>query len=149
MLALSDEQSRLVDFLTSGHRLVDEQILRTTELPRWFVSGYNTLGIASNKFLHEAGYQAGVQPEGWRSDRPGVFWKPVGSWDILLVRACGDLWTIERKRAYEETLFSGGSIICARNRDAAMRLAEFCHQLPDGLCVGLRWIETTAICACA
>ena len=116
--------------------------MRTTELPRWFLSQYNTLGIASDKFLHEAGYRAGVQPEGWRSDRPDVFWKPVGCWETLLVRKCGDLWTVERERAHEETLFSGGRIICARNRDAAMRLAEFCHQLPDGLNVGLQWIET-------
>jgi hypothetical protein len=144
MLALGDEQLRLVNFLISGHRIVDEQILRhTTDLPRWFLSTYNTVGIASDEFLQEADYQAGVQPEGWQSDRSGVFWKPVGSWDTLLVRACGDLWTIERKRAYEETLFSGGRIICARNRDAAMRLAEYCHPLPDGLCVGLQWIETT------
>jgi hypothetical protein len=141
---ISDEQSRLVDFLTSGRRLVDETIERhTTELPRWFVHAYNTVGIASDQFLHEAGYQTGASPEDWRSDRPDVFWKPVGCWETLLVRKCGDLWTLERERAHEETLFSGGIIICARNREAAMWLAEFCHPLPDGLCVGLKWTKTT------
>ena len=40
-----------------------------------------------------------------------------------------------------------GGLVGAPNSEAAMQLAEFCHQLPDGLYVeaGLRWAAITPV----
>jgi hypothetical protein len=39
-------------------------------------------------------------------------------------------------------LFHGGYIVLARTHEAAMRLAEFCNSIRDGLQVWPRWRET-------
>jgi hypothetical protein len=139
MLASSNKQQRLVDLIASGHPLLSGKIfLSDTEFPRWFETRCNFAEIASDAFLDAAGHQPGVQPKGWRSERPGVFWKPIGSWDTLFVRKCGEFWTIERERANKEALFCAG-LLFARSCEGAMRLAEFCH--PEGLRLGVRWEE--------
>jgi hypothetical protein len=142
-LAVDDELSRLLDFLTGQHRLVGERIRRSSaDLPHWFLPNCTVIGIVSDEFLDAANYDRRPSPQGWRSDRPEVFWKPLGCWDKILVRKCVEFWTVERERCHEETLFSSGQTICARTCEAAMRIAEFCYPLPDGLSLGLRWIET-------
>jgi hypothetical protein len=143
MSRFNEAESRIVEFLLGQPNLVEQHVERSAAgLPNWFVNWATVVGVASSEFLRAANYDPGSRPPGWQSDRPGVFWKPVGSWASLLVRQCREFWTIERERCRGETLFAG-EIICARTREAAMRLSEFCYPLPDGLCgLGLRWIET-------
>jgi hypothetical protein len=144
--AIDDGRQRLLDFIRrmSYPIRVREEIHREkTRLPPWVRSVSSAIGIATDDFLRAAGHVPGSKPEGWRCDRPGVFWKPVGCWASLRVRDCGGLWTVERERCHEEILTYSGGIICARTPEAAMRLAEFCYPFPDGLCVPeLQWRET-------
>ena len=141
-LEINDDLSRILDF--SG-RVIGETIHRDyIELPRWFLYPHS-VGIVSDEFLRAAQFDAGWSPQGWRSERPDVFWKPVDPWVTLLVRRGGEFWTIERERCHEETLFHGGYIVLARTHEAAMRLAEFCNSIPDGLQVWPRWRETKPI----
>jgi hypothetical protein len=130
--------SSIVEFLQGRVRLVGESFHRCeTDLPKWFVCGITAMSLPSDEFLRAAKYKPGLMPNGWRSDRPDFFQKPVGCWATLLVRKCGKFWTIERERRSGETLFADG-ILCARTSEAAMRLAEFCDLLPDGLCARVR-----------
>jgi hypothetical protein len=147
MLALNDYKSRLIKFLSSSPTFIGQAVARDeTDLPNWVV-WFAGVGVASDEFIHASNCDDDSPPEGWRSDRPGVYWKPIGVWSTLFVRSCSSqLWTIERETWRKEILFTISTIICAREPEAAMRLAEFCHPLPPGLCVPLQWRERNEKC---
>jgi hypothetical protein len=133
-LELREKQQHVVEFVTSNGGLTDETMIgNEVGLPDWFMRNSNVVKIASEKFLSGAGHIPGVMSDGWQPHGTDVFWKPVGSWVTLRVRKCDELWVIERERLHKEVLFFiGSAALCARNKEGAMRLAEFCNWLPKG-----------------
>jgi hypothetical protein len=121
-----------------------------TELPSYFCPWAPGIVIAGDRLLRAAGYRPGTRgPGGWSEGQPDVFTKVIYG-NRLMVRGCGKLWTIEREN--EETLaFNFGPVpMFTRTRQAAMRLAEYCHPepyegeypfpKPRGVASGLRWV---------
>ena len=143
---LSDEQQRVVDFLSKYKYcpLYSERIFRSeTELPKWVAPSFSVVHVASPELLQCAGHIPGSTPDGWRSDRPGVFWKPVDCWTTLRVRKFGEFWSVERRMNRDEILHNPGGPLCARTMEGAMRLAEFCNIGYNLTQVGLQWIDLT------
>ena len=101
-----------------------------TELPNDFCPWARGLVIASDPLLRAAGYCPGTRgPSGWKEVQPDVFTKKVyGNW--LMVRGCGELWSVERENQEVLAFFFGPTPMFTRTRQAAFRLAEYCHPKP-------------------
>jgi hypothetical protein len=137
--------------------LIAEIIDRSkAKLPDWLVPLARGVGIASEILLRKAGHRHGMhRPRGWRKSILGcdVFVRDIDpegcELKCLNVRQCFNqgLWTIERWRGMrhyqdsDEILVHefGSTPIFTRSRQAAMRLATYCHE--NGPPDGLRWIS--------
>ena len=120
-----------------------------TELPADFVPWAPWVVIASDYLLREVGYRPGSSPpNGWTPGQPGVFTK-VWNRNRLMVRQCGEYWTVERSN--DEVLAYFSVPMFTRTCQSAMQLAEYCqpHALegesrafprPRGVASGLRWV---------
>jgi hypothetical protein len=132
--------------------LIAEVIERSkTELPDWFVPWAPGVVIASDYLLRAAGHRPGSRrPSGWSPGKPDVFTKVIYG-NRLMVRGCGEFWTVERE--IDETLgFPFGPMpVFTRTSEGAMRLAEYCHPRaqegekfcfprPREVASGLTWI---------
>jgi hypothetical protein len=109
------------------------------------------LVVASDYLLEAAGYCPGSRrPSGWKEGRPNVFTKVIYG-NRLMVRGCGELWSVERQND-EALAFPFGPVpMFTRTREAAMRLAEYCHPkaqegeyrpfpAPRRVASSLRWV---------
>jgi hypothetical protein len=114
-------------------RLIAEVVERSkNELPADFVQWAPTIALASDHLLRLAQYRHGWRrPSGRSSGQPHVFTKVVNR-NRLMVRGCGEFWTVERE--IDEVLaFTFGLMpIFTRTPEAAMCLAEYCHPLGAG-----------------
>jgi hypothetical protein len=132
--------------------LIAEVIERSkTELPDCFVPWAPGVVIASDYLLRAAGHRPGSRrPDGWSPGKPDVFTKLIHG-NRLMVRGCGEFWTVEREG--DEALgFPFGPLpVFTRSPEAAMRLAEYCHpraqegespgfSRPREVASGLTWI---------
>jgi hypothetical protein len=108
--------------------------------------------IAGEDLLRAAGYGAGShRPQGWWKLKPGVFVKCLSAEFSLEVRQCGgwrtNMWTIERSDHLNDD-FHEEALVCAfeyvpiwaTTYQAAMRMAEYCHPLPQAPVAGC-WIR--------
>ena len=130
--------------------LVGEVIDRDkTEMPNDFCQWAPGLVIASDYLLRAAGYCPGRRgPSGWKEGQPDVFTKVIYR-NRLMVRGCGELWSVERENDEVLAFRFGPTPIFTHTRQAAMRLAEYCHPKPDkgegpfpeprGVASTLRW----------
>ena len=101
-----------------------------TELPDDFCPWAPGLVIASDNLLHAAGYRPGTRgPNGWTEGQPDVFTKVIHG-NRLMVRGCGKLWSVERELDEVLACLFGPVPMFTRTRQAAMRLAEYCHPKP-------------------
>jgi hypothetical protein len=90
------------------------------------------LAIASDCLLRAAGHRPGIRgPGGWTETNPDVFTKVLYR-NRLWVRGCGcgELWTVERDNEEVLAFPFGPTPIYTRTRQAAMRLADYCHPKP-------------------
>jgi hypothetical protein len=109
-----------------------------TEMPDWYLPSADGVLIAGQPVLDAIGYVSGGRdPAGWSRGASG-FWKPGFDANIVLwVQECGQYWIVERSRSEggerrDETLVYafGPCPIWTRDRQAAMRLAEYCDPIP-------------------
>jgi hypothetical protein len=138
----------------SSH-LIAEFIERDqTDLPSNYCPWAPGIVIASDYLLQAANYHPKSRgPNGWTLGQPDVFTKVIYG-NRLLVRGCGEFWTVERE-IDEALAFPYGPVpIFTRTRQAAMRLAEYCQPKPRedeyrpfpkprGVASPLRWIVST------
>jgi hypothetical protein len=133
--------------------LIAEAIERSkTDLPAWFAPWAPGVVIASDYLLKAAGHRPrSRRPEGWSEGKnPDVFTKGMHG-NQLMVRGCGEFWTVER---FDEVLACpfGPLPVFTRTSHAAMRLAEYCHPLPQEgdklsssrprrVASGLHWVD--------
>jgi hypothetical protein len=135
--------------------LISKVIERSkSDLPSWFVPWAPAVVIASDYLLQATGHRPGShRPKGWSEGKPDVFTKAIYG-NRLMVRGCGELWTVER--ACDEVLaFPFGPLpVFTETSQGAMRLAEYCHPRaqegeyrsfprPRGTASGLHWIVAT------
>jgi hypothetical protein len=101
-----------------------------TELPDYYCPWAPGIVIASDYLLQAANYHAGSHaPKGWVPGQPDVFTKAIYR-NRLKVRGCGEFWTVERE-INEVLAFPHGPVpLFTHTRQAAMRLAEYCHPKP-------------------
>jgi hypothetical protein len=110
--------------------------------------------IAGEDMLSAAGYRAGShRPKGWNRCKPGVFLKPLCSQFRLEVRQCGswrsNMWTVERSNFFADG-YCIEALVCAFGNvpiwgptyQAAMRIAEYCHPLPQAPVPGC-WVRAS------
>jgi hypothetical protein len=134
-----------------GSYLIAEFIEREiADLPSDFFPWAPGIVVASGDLLRTVGYRPRSRgPNGWTLGQPDVFTKVIYG-NRLLVRGCGEFWTVERE-IDEALAFPHGPVpILTRTRQAAMRLAEYCHPKPReadypfpkprGVTSSLRWI---------
>jgi hypothetical protein len=117
------------------------------------------VAIAGDAILRAIGYRFGSQRlHGWFKTNTGVFRYREGQRRlggiILQVRQAGTLWVIERYRdgdwldpagrpglnIYALVCTQTGRLIWAPTYQAAMRLANYCHPIPQPPIVG-RWAQ--------
>jgi hypothetical protein len=117
-----------------------EKILNREEIkfPSWFLQLARGALIPSSRLLSQAGHVSGSrQPPGW--DKVGhVYTRSIAVWemDILVVRKFGEWWAVERWaegrrwQHSDEVLvhYFGWTPVLAPTREAAMRLAQHCHE---------------------
>ena len=135
--------------------LISKVIERSkTDLPDEFAPWAPAVVIASDYLLAAAGHRPrSRRPKGWTETHPDVFRKET-YWNRLMVRGCGELWSVERE--CEEVLaFPFGPLpVFAETLQGAMRLAEYCHPHPQegeyrsfprprGTASGLHWMPRT------
>ena len=119
-----------------------------TELPNDFTPWAPGIVTPSDYLLRAVGSRLG----GWECTNPGVYRKILYG-NKLLVRGCGEFWTIERQIETTLAYKFGPLPIFARTHDAAMQLAEYCHlpgtedepyhASPRGVASSLRWVVST------
>ena len=132
-------------------QLIAEFIERDqTDLPSNYCPWAPGVVIASDYLLQAANYHPGSRcPSGWAIGQPDVFTKVIFG-NRLMVRGCGEFWTVEREMD-EALAFPHGPVpMFTRTRQAAMRLAEYCHPKPRegeypfpkprGVASSLRWV---------
>jgi hypothetical protein len=124
------------------------------DMPDWYLSSAHGVLIAGKPVLDAIGEDPGRRdPAGWFRSASG-FWKPgFDANTVLWVQKCGQYWIVERSQCRggehrDETLVYafGPCPIWTRDRQAAMRLAEYCDPIPqapvegcwadDGQCSG-------------
>jgi hypothetical protein len=135
-------------------RLIAEIIERNkTDLPDDFVPWAPGIVVASDYLLRAAGSRPGLAPpEGWSPGQPDVFTKVMHG-NRLMVRGCGEFWTVERETNEVLAFIFGSMPMFTRTCQAAMRLAEYCHPRPhEGeihhprpreVASGLTWVVST------
>jgi hypothetical protein len=109
--------------------------------------------MAGKNLLQAAGYQVGsYRPKGWNKYKPGVFLKHLSAQFTLEVRQCGNwrsnIWTVERSNYFLDEYDCVEALACAFGNvpifaptyQSAMRLAEYCHPLPQAPVAGL-WVK--------
>jgi hypothetical protein len=135
--------------------LISKVIERSkTDLPNWFVPWAPAVVIASDYLLQAAGHRPGSRrPKGWSEGEPDVFTKRKYG-NQLMVRGCGELWSVERHN-HEVLAFPFGPLpVFTETCQGAMRLAEYCHPpaqegewgcfpRPRGTASGLHWVVAT------
>jgi hypothetical protein len=135
--------------------LISKVIERSkTDLPDRFAPWAPAVVIASDYLLQAAGHRPrSRRPKGWIEGNPDVFTKGI-DWNRLKVRACGELWTVERD-CDEVLAFPFGPLpVFTETPGGAMRLAEYCHPHPQegecrsfprprGVASGLHWVART------
>jgi hypothetical protein len=117
-----------------------------TELPPDFVAWAPGIVVASDHLLRVANYRPGSPPpQGWCLERPDVYTKVLRD-NRLMVRGCGEFWTVERE-VHEILVFNYGSQpVFTRSYVEAMHMAEFFHTNrcdPFPAFPHLRWIPWT------
>jgi hypothetical protein len=123
--------------------VISEVIERTnTDLPDDFVPWAVGVVTPSAYLLEQVGPHWGP----WECTAPDVY-QALFCRNKLMVRGCGELWTVERQ-IDEVLVYSFGSLpVFTRTREAAMQLAEYCHALLPhglgGLAQALRWVVST------
>jgi hypothetical protein len=112
-------------------------------MPRSYLPSAKGVLIAGDDLLSAAGYRArSHRPKGWNKYKPGVFLKPLSIEFTLEVRQCGswrsNMWTIERSNFFaddycvETLVFPFENVpIHATTYQGAMRVAEYCHPVPQ------------------
>jgi hypothetical protein len=125
-----------------------EKILDREEIkfPPWFLPLARGALIPCSRLLRQAGFVPGSpQPRGWlKNDHVYVRSIGVPAFDSLVVRECGEWWTVERWaegrrwQHSDEVLVHhfGSTPVLAPTREAAMRLAQHCHDVPS-----LGWVQ--------
>jgi hypothetical protein len=154
-VSLSDWERFLKELPT--HLIAEVMDRSEAKLPNCFVPLARGVAIASDALLRKAGHHHRMnRPCGWRKSVRGcdVFVRDIGPegrehTKCLNVRQCCNqgLWTSERWREMrrwdnsDEMLVHefGSTPIFTRSRQAAMRLATYCHE--NGPPDGLRWIS--------
>lgn len=135
--------------------LISKVIERSkTDLPSWFVPWAPAVVIASDYLLEAAGHRPrSRRPTGWTETNPDVF-RRGAYWNRLMVRGCGELWSVERD-CDEVLAFPFGPLpVLVETLQGAMRLAEYCHPHPQageyrsfphprGTASGLHWVVAT------
>jgi hypothetical protein len=125
-------------------RLMYEVIDRPElDLPEWYLRHSQGALIAGENILKAAGYRArSHQPYGWKKIHRFKFERVSDDGQrILLVRGCGDFWTVERLQTGDGRtmpFYDAYALVCAfscrpiwaHRRQAAMRLAEYCDPMP-------------------
>jgi len=127
-------------------------------LPNDYLAEAPGVAIAGDAILHAVGYRSGSRrPPGWFKHNPGVFRHSTRRDGMILqVRQCENekLWVIERFRAgdwldpagrpglniYALVCTQTGRLIWAPTYQAATRLANYCHPIPQPPIVG-RWAQ--------
>jgi hypothetical protein len=108
-----------------------------TAMPADYLPEATGVMLAGDDVLTAAGHRPGSHLKGWARIGPGNYKKYVGL-HTLMVRQCGgarsEHWTVERIDEDHNTealvLPFGPALIFAHNRQAAMRIAEYCYPNP-------------------
>jgi hypothetical protein len=141
----SDEQApRLFNKLVDRARL---------DLPDWYLQRAEGAVIAGDGILRATGYCKGSHmPHGWvQSDLFQFKRRSEDSERTLMVRRCGNFWTVERLQFGDGRtipLCDTYALVCAFSyrpiwthaRQAAMRLAEYCDPQPKQPVAGY-WVD--------
>jgi hypothetical protein len=122
------------------------------ELPDYFAQWASGVAVASQGLLEQLGFDSSWKPSRWKCGAEDSFNKfmPGG----VLVRGCGELWTIERGLDEVLTYHPAALVLFARTREEAMFLAEYFFRDPGvggnsradqlrGAPFGLRWMVST------
>jgi hypothetical protein len=116
-------------FRRSLHPYVSEAILRDqTELPPDFVAWAPGVVVASDHLLRAAGWRPGARrPPGWRKGKglEDTFFND-GEFR-LMVRGCGEFWTVERDSEIVLVFRFGFQPVFTRTVEGAMYLGEACR----------------------
>ena len=109
-----------------------------TDMPDWYLPSAPGVLIAGQPVLDAIGYiSGGRDPVGWRRGASGFWKRGYDPQTLLWVQECGQYCIVERCRYHggarrDETLIYafGPCPIWTRDRQAAMRLAEYCDPIP-------------------